>query len=461
MLNLIRSTCRRVCGSVFKYRPAIPGICKRSFEKSCAFTRKIEQYPLTIKYALLFSLASCGVVIYFLGPKRINCKLVKRLRNGSDPKHTKLSLQHELIDRSDVVKSIQKLLFESDPDNGKIGIILGPKGSGKSSAVIKACSDPPGPKYILYQEIYQTSDFARQLAHAAAIPLSRNIFDSVFSSLGLDSQFYYFPKDPIQAINYVMNKVARRSKEEFKKQNIQLNYLPCFVIDAAELLAVYDPRIFDPLLLLAQHYIRLKKLRIVLVDSDGIALSKVNKILKHPQIDIVEVKDLVDKDAEDYLVKQTRMSRGLAKRLIGLIGGRLIHLIHAVDAYQKLDSNANEDLAYKSIKEHLFVKIIAPVNNVIIDSAPLSELIVKCIISHDSKPLFPSELKVYLKSNLKEEETNYNPAEAQKVIDALVNVNALRYNAEEKLVWHSRFVEAEMKAQYPKYGYWVFCSIHY
>ena len=233
------------------------------------------------------------------------------------------------------------------------------------------------------------------------------------------------------------------------------------MIDAAELLAVCNPHIFDSLLLLAQHYIRLKKLRIVLVDSDGIALSKVNKTLKHPQIDIVEVKDLVDKDAEDYLVKQTRMSRGLAKRLIGLIGGRLIYLIHAVDAYQKLDSNPNEDLAYKSIKEHLFVKLIAPVNNVIIDSAPLSELIVKCIISHDSKPLFPSELKVYLKSNLKEEETNYNPAEAQKVIDALVNVNALRYNAEEKLVWHSRFVEAEMKAQYPKYGYWVFCSIHY
>ena len=54
-----------------------------------------------------------------------------------------------MVDRSGVVKSIQKLLFESNPDNGKIGVIVGPKGSGKSCVVIEACSIKPGPNYVL------------------------------------------------------------------------------------------------------------------------------------------------------------------------------------------------------------------------------------------------------------------------------------------------------------------------
>ena len=451
IFNLIRST----YGSAFKYKPwkAAPGYyscfssveSKGSLERNrCAFARKIEKCPVTIKYIMFFSILIGGVAIYYWGPKATNRELVKRLKDGSKPRRSRSALK-DGINRSDVVESIKKLLYQSEPENGKIGVILGPRGSGKSYVVIEACSNSPGPRYILSQEIYQTSEAARQLAHAAAIPLSRNIFDSIFNSLGLDSQFYNYPDDPIQAITYVMNKVARRSKEQMTKQNGQLKYLPCFVIDAAELLAIRNPDIFDTLLLLAQYYIQAKKLRIVLVDSDGIALSKINKSLKRPLVDIVEVKDLVDEDAEDYLVKQAKMPIRLAKRLVTLIGGRLRHLIHAVDAYQKLDSEPNEDLAYKSIKELLFVKVIAPASNVIIDTAPLSELIIKCIISHDSKPLFPSELKMYLRSNLKD----INLAETQKVIDALVLANLLRYNAEEKLVWHSRFVEAEMKVQYP------------
>ena len=220
---------------------------------------------------------------------------------------------------------------------------------------------------------------------------------------------------------------------------------------------IYSPDLFDVLLRLAHHYIYTKKLQVVLVDSNGIVLSKIYKTLKHSVVDIVEVEDLKDENAEEYLVNRTKMSSDLAKRLVDLIGGRLLHLTYAVDAYQKLDSDTDEDLAYESIKEHLFVKVIAPVNNVIADTIPLSELIVKCIISHDSKPLFPSELKTYLKSNLKDTDST----EAQKVIDALVLANLLRYNAEEKLVWHSRFVETEMKAQYPKSLYWGFSPRHY
>ena len=337
MPNLLRSA----YGSTVKYGQAIPGLFRSvaasscESQRSCAFAKKIERHPLISKSVLVFVLMLGSGSLYYWGPKRTNHKLIKRLRDGSDPDRFKASLKHK-VDRSDVVKSIQKLLFESDLDNGKIGVILGPKGSGKSRAVIEACSNPPGPHYILYQEIYQTSEAAQQLAHAAAIPLSRNIFDSIFVSLGLDSQFYYIPKDPFQAMAYVLNKVARRSMEETKthRHGGQLKYLPCFVIDAAELLAVDKPDIFDNLLRLAQYHIRAKKLRIVLVDSDGITLSKINKSLKHPIVDIVEVEDLKNHDAEQYLTERTKMSSNLAKRLVGLIGGRLLHLDCTVDAYR-------------------------------------------------------------------------------------------------------------------------------
>ena len=323
---------------------------------------------------------------------------------------------------------------------------------------MEACSNPPGPKYILYQEIFQTSEVVQQLAHAAAIPLSCNIFDHVFNSFGLDSQLYKYPDNPMQAISYVMNKIAKRSLEEIQKQPDQLKYLPCFVIDAAELLPVYNPDLFDILLRLAHHYIYTKKLRVVLVDSNGIVLSKINKTLKHSVVDIVEVEDLKDDNAEEYLVNRTKMSSDLAKRLVDLIGGRLLHLACAVDAYQKLNSDTNEYLALKALKSTFLLKsLLRPVNNVIADTIPLSELLVKHIISCDSKPLFLSELKMYLRSNLQDT----NTAEVQKVIDALVNANLLRYNAQEKLEWHSRFIEAEMKAQYPKSLYWGFWPKHY
>ena len=50
--------------------------------------------------------------------KRTNERIAQRLKAGSNPKESQPPLEYS-VDRSDVVKSIQKLLFESDPDNGK------------------------------------------------------------------------------------------------------------------------------------------------------------------------------------------------------------------------------------------------------------------------------------------------------------------------------------------------------
>ena len=50
-------------------------------------------------------------------------------------------------------------------------------------------------------------------------------------------------------------------------------------------------------------------------------------------------------------------------------------------------------------------------------NAPLSELIIKLIISKNFDPLFPLDLKKHL---------SYDPAEVQKAINILVKANLLR-----------------------------------
>ena len=421
---------------------AVHPIFRRSLKYVRAIAKSIESHPTITKWLTASVLMLGGYTILNREgtAKRTNQGIGKRLKAGSNPKESRRSLKYS-VNRSDVVKSIQKLLFESDPDNGRIGVIVGPTGSGKTCAVIEACSVTPGPNYTLYQEIYQASETAgKQLAHAANIPLSRSTFDYIYRFFGFDSLFY-FPSDPVEAITYVLNKVASRSMEVTKRED--LKRLPCFVIDATELLAVDEPAILNTLLRLAQYYVYTKKLRIVLVDSDGITLSKVNETLKRPIVDIVEVEDLKDHDAEQYLIERTKMSSDLAKRLVDLIGGRLLHLSCAVDAYQESQTNdISEESVYDRIKEYLFIKVMAPINNVIISTAPVSELIMEYFGQCDFKPLFPSELKKHLYDK------GTDPAEVQKISNALVNANLLRYNADGRLVLHSRLVEAEIKAKY-------------
>ena len=406
---------------------------RRSLKYGRAIAKSIENHPTITNWVTVSVLMLGGyTILHREGSKRTNQGIAKRLKAGSNPKESHRSLEYS-VNRSDVVKSIQKLLFESDPDNGRIGVILGPTGSGKTRAVIEACSVTPGPIYILYQEIYQTSKtVGKQLAHAANIPLSRNTFDYIYRFLGFDSLFY-FPSDPVEAMTYVLNKVAKRSMEAFEKED--LKRLPCIVIDASELL-VDEPAIFNTLLRLAQYYVRTKQLRIVLVDSDGITLSKINESLKHPIVDIVEVEDLKDHDAEQYLIERTKMSSDLAKCLVGLIGGRLLYLSCAVDIFE---AGFSEEILYDRIKEHLSIKVVAPIENIITNTTPISKRIVECFCEN-SKPLFPSELKKHI--------PRYDPVEIQKVIDVLLYGNLLRYNADGKLMWHSRLVETEMKAQY-------------
>ena len=92
------------------------------------------------------------------------------------------------------------------------------------------------------QEIYPTLEAGKQLAHAANIPLTYDYY--IYRFLGFDSLFN-FPSDTVEAMTYVL-KVAGKSREVFEKED--LKKLPCFVIDATELLTVHEPDTLNKLL---------------------------------------------------------------------------------------------------------------------------------------------------------------------------------------------------------------------
>ena len=347
------------------------------------------------------------------------------------------SSQGRFVYNSSSVHSIKKLLTELEPENGKFGIIMGPTGTGKTQATIVACNDKP--EWILYHEITHPFTAAKQLAMTAGIPIKPSIAQRIEEYFLPKFRTFYFPQDPVKAMTYVLDYVAWRAEELAKDRGLQK--LPCFVIDGVEALAKYQPDVFNALVRLAKYYARTKKLRIVLVYSDGDVLSSIEETLKHRLIEIVEVDDLNDEEAERYLVKNASlMPNQLVKRIVSLIGGRLLHLNYALDIYHEND-NCSEDEIYEMIRNRLYSSVAVSADNAVVDNAPTSEYTIQCIATNG--PLFPSELK----KNIGDKK-DINPAKVQETINNLISCNLLRYRSDGRLIWHNKFIFNTIVSQY-------------
>ncbi|XP_065883378.1 uncharacterized protein [Dysidea avara] len=287
-------------------------LVRDGFARGKAALGLMVKYPV-ISGPIVITMGYC--VHQYTVQKNTNDAIYSKLKLGSKPTQTHFNFT---ADRSDVVSEIQKLLMESDAENGKFGVILGPKGTGKTHATIAACNIKSNG--IVYKKINQPLNTPAGLASAAGIPVVPSIFDRIERLFGLQSSFY-FPHDPVKATSYVLRHVAMKADQLQKEDNMKM--LPCFVIDGAELVAKYQPEVFDTILRYAEYYATTKRLRIVLVFSDGDVLSSIEQVLGHRLVEVVEVLDLDDKDAEEYLTKRTNMSTGLAKRVVNLIGVKI------------------------------------------------------------------------------------------------------------------------------------------
>jgi len=369
-----------------------------------------------------------------MGNRRTKGLIDANLKYGTRPDPH--SSQGRWVYSSSSVHSIERLLTQLEAENGKFGIIMGPTGTGKTQATIAACNTKP--EWILYHEITHPYTAAKQLAITAGIPIKPNIAQRIQEYFLPNFRTFYFPQDPVKAMTYVLDHVALRAEELAKDRGLQR--LPCFVIDGVEVLAKHQPDVFNALVRLAKYYARTKKLRIVLVYSDGDVLSLVEKTLKHRLVEVVEVDDLNDEEAEGYLVKNaSRMPNQLTKRLINLIGGRFLHLNYALDIYYEND-NCSEDEIYDMVRDRLYSTVAVTAVNAVVDNAPTSEHIIQSIATNG--PLFPSELKKGI-----DDKTDMKRAIVQETINHLVNANLLRYQADGRLTWHNKFVFNIITAQ--------------
>jgi len=329
------------------------------------------------------------------------------------------------IERPDVVSAICKLLY-STADDGKFGVILGPAGTGKTHATISACAGQP---WILYREIIHPSFVAEELAVAIGMPEKPTIFDRVLELFGINT--FSFPHDDLEAITYVLETLAERAAHQRRINN--LNVLPCLVIDGAEQLAISNPSVLAVILRLANVYANAKMLRIVFVDSEGHVMSLIKQTTsKHRLAEVVEVLDLSNEDAEEYLIKCSNMSGQLARRLVDVIGGRIVYLSSAVDVYMN-NTNLSDDMIFKKIWQHFYVSIVENAVNVFLNNTLTSKTLIKQILLRG--PLFPSEMKNFSFPT--------DPIAVQGVINDLIKAGLLRYRADGKLTWHSKFVATE------------------
>ena len=117
--------------------------------------------------------------------KSTSHSIYSKLKSGSKPMQTSLNYT---VDRSDVVDKIQKLLVKSDPENGKIGVIVGPKGTGKTYEMIAACNKSP--KGIIYKKVNQSHNTPQRLASAVGIPVLPSFADKIEQLFGLESSFF-------------------------------------------------------------------------------------------------------------------------------------------------------------------------------------------------------------------------------------------------------------------------------
>ena len=358
--------------------------------------------------------------------RHINDKIDSQLISGTRPRFRGPCVT--LIDRSDVVNCIYKLLIEPDPVDETFGIITGPTGTGKTQSTIAACNVKP--EWILYHEITQPMAAAKQLAVKLGIPVTPGIFHRIEAYLFPSFNSFYFPEDPVKAMEYVLQYVASRAKEVAKKVDDKV--MPCLVIDGVENLAKYQPDVLQVLMRLAKYYAYRKKLRIILVYSDGNVMSLVEESFKHRFVKVVEVGDFSDEEAEKYLTRCANVPDHFAKRLVNLIGGRLLHLNFAINIYHE-NADCNEEVVFETIKKQFYSSVAACADDAVVDNAPISELIIKFIASKG--PLFSSKLKTLIRAG-----KSTHCSKVQDVIQSLVNANVLRYQADGRLTWHNKFV---------------------
>lgn len=270
-----------------------------------------------------------GSTDYYM-QRRAQNKLVldldSALEEGTQPAPLKT---HEgvHVERPGLIRDIHSRLIAAR--GNFFGVVYGPSGVGKTDAIREACRSHP--KGVLYLEVYEPRNLARELAKTARIPLDEHahLLDYVVHRAGIKrySACYRLPKDlQHEGVSQVLDIVAERGARFREKHG----YMPCFFIDGVDLLSKENPTAFDALVDKAKTFASNGSLRLVLVAGDGDALSIVGRTSSACKRDVpVLVRDISDEEAGNYL-QRCGLSVPLSEQVVQLTGGRFVHLEKAL-----------------------------------------------------------------------------------------------------------------------------------
>jgi len=135
------------------------------------------------------------------------------------------------------------------------------------------------------------------------------------------AHYHTLSDDQVQAFGEVMS-VLKTSASWYKAD---FGKVPVLIIDGVDILAKKYKEICCQLVSYAKVLANDDELKLVLVSSEGTILPLIKHLSGTNRALMYEVGDITDKEAENYLV-QVGVEPEKAKKLVNVIGGRLVHL---------------------------------------------------------------------------------------------------------------------------------------
>lgn len=363
-------------------------------------------------------LGTVAVVSYYLAfhIERVNSNkakpIDKMIERGTKPEFEELG-----IDRSSIVDNIIQTCKDSiRPQDNKAGVILGPKGSGKSYLTRSACNKHP--EGFLYCDASSSTEFSQLLAETIGIPTKpTGLYDLIMRCFGSKNTYYYnIPEDNVAAVGFMLDILNQRAIEFQMKRREKFSQ-PCLFIDGADKIAECQPEVFAKLVDVAKKRYE-PRIGIIFVSNGGPTLHYLDHKSLEPRLRKIEIPDISDQEAMTYLISDG-MSENLAKEVVDLVGGRFEQLNYALSVLRKENvKSLSQEKQLETITDHLCWRYV--------DKA----LSCTFLVSNGRKVLYQvvKDGSVNVDALLLEEPTKEERAATSNAIQTLCQDNILYYD---------------------------------
>eukprot|EP00981_Chlorochromonas_danica_P004702 scaffold946_cov171-Ochromonas_danica.AAC.2 len=272
------------------------------------------------------------------------------------------------IVREDLNEQLLAILKPEEID--LYAVVVGERGSGKSTAVRKVIASLGEPRGVVYFNTpHNPRDFSVQLAKTIGLKDEIDLVGGVrryLSDLGKEEKESDMNYEPLATHSKRLHTALLEAASTFKKKHKRPLVL---VIDSADRLAKKEPEFLEIFQDFAKDCACEGTLRIVFISSDGSALPLLQSRSAWSRAEEpLEVGEISDEDAVEYLVSKSVPEPNAKRAVNELTGGLFMELnkyvqVHSMKTIEALIEDKN-DAIVKVLKElqlpvshPLFVKI--------------------------------------------------------------------------------------------------------